>query len=97
MPPGVWPPWLDQVIAAGLRTGDPLLPDDDRLRLGPLKIISDGSLNTGTAWCREHPVGAPNLSLAELTELQARARAAGLDVATHAIGDAAVDAALTAY
>lgn len=88
---------LDDVIAAGLRTGDPLLPDDDRLRLGPLKIISDGSLNTGTAWCREHPVGAPNLSLAELTALQARAHAAGLEVATHAIGDAAVEAALTAY
>ncbi len=88
---------LDDVIASRLRTGDPLLPDDHRLRLGPLKIISDGSLNTGTAWCREHPVGEPNLSLAELTDLQARARAAGLEVATHAIGDAAVGAALTAY
>jgi hypothetical protein len=98
---------LDPVLAEGLRTGDPLLPDrGDRLRMGPLKIISDGSLNTGTAWCHQpyaagahpdHPAGAPNLDLAELTGLLARADASGLEVATHAIGDAAVAAALTAY
>ena len=96
----------EPVLAAGLRTGDRLVPDDDRLTMGPLKIISDGSLNTGTAWCHhpyvtgaapDHPAGAPNLGLPELTHLLARAHAAGLEVATHAIGDAAVDAALTAY
>jgi hypothetical protein len=97
---------LDPVLAEGLRTGDPLVPGDDRLRMGPLKIISDGSLNTGTAWCHQpyaagaapdRPAGAPNLDLAELTGLLARADGAGLRVATHAIGDAAVAAALTAY
>lgn len=96
----------EPVLAAGLRTGDRLVPGDDRLTMGPLKIISDGSLNTGTAWCHhpyvtgaapDHPAGAPNLGLRELTRLLARAHAAGLEVATHAIGDAAVDAALTAY
>jgi predicted amidohydrolase YtcJ len=58
----------EPVLAAGLRTGDRLVPDDDRLRMGPLKIISDGSLNTGTAWCHhpyvtgaapDHPAGSP--------------------------------------
>ena len=97
---------LDAVLDEGLRTGDLLVAGDDRLRMGPLKIISDGSLNTGTAWCHQpyvahvdpaHAAGAPNLDLAELSELLGRAHAHGLDVATHAIGDAAVDAALTAY
>lgn len=98
---------LDDVLAAGLRTGD-ALPGcaDDRATMGPLKIISDGSLNTRTAWCcepyadahrLEHPVGQPNLSGAELRDLLARAHAGGLEVATHAIGDAAVAEALAAY
>jgi len=97
---------LDAVIAAGLRTGDVLPGSPELITMGPLKVISDGSLNTGTAWCHQpyaggaepgHPAGAPNLDLAQLTELVARAHQAGLETATHAIGDAAVDAALTAY
>jgi predicted amidohydrolase YtcJ len=96
---------LDDVIAAGLRTGDSLA-GDPRLTMGPLKIISDGSLNTRTAWCcepygdahrLEHPSGQPNLSGIELREQLARAHAGGLEVATHAIGDAAVQEALAAY
>ncbi|MFW6773000.1 amidohydrolase [Nocardioides sp. CPCC 205120] len=104
---------LDDVLRLGLRTGDVLPgvadvtgPGDDRLTMGPLKIISDGSLNTRTAWCcepyadahrLEYPAGQPNLSGAELHELLARAHAAGLEVATHAIGDAAAAAALATY
>lgn len=91
---------LDDVIAAGLRTGDPV-DGHDRLRVGPLKVISDGALTTGTAWCCEayagtHPPthGAPNQSPEELRELLARADAAGLEVAVHAIGDRAVGVAL---
>ncbi len=96
---------LDDVIAAGLRTGTPL-GDDPLLTMGPLKIISDGSLNTRTAWCCDpyadadrlvHAHGAPNQSGAELVSLMSRARDAGLQVATHAIGDAAVTGALDAY
>ena len=97
---------LDPVLAEGLRTGDRLVAGDERLTMGPLKVISDGSLNTATAWCHDpyvagshpdHPAGAPNVELPALTHLLARAHAAGLETATHAIGDAAVDAALTAY
>ena len=106
---------LDEVVGAGLRTGDSLLDvhgpgADDRLTMGPLKIISDGSLNTRTAWCcepygdsstnpalLEHPAGLPNQSGAELRALLGRAGGAGLEVATHAIGDAAVADALQAY
>jgi predicted amidohydrolase YtcJ len=97
---------LDDVIAAGLRTGDALPGCDERATMGPLKIISDGSLNTRTAWCcepyadahrLEYPAGQANLSGAELRDLLARAHAHGLEVATHAIGDAAVAEALGAY
>ena len=97
---------LEEVVGARLRTGDVLPGADARLTMGPLKIISDGSLNTRTAWCcepyadgsrLEHPAGAANLSEAELGALLARAHMSGLEVATHAIGDAAVTAALDAY
>lgn len=92
---------LEEVIASGLRTGDRLLPDDDRLTMGPLKIISDGSLNTRTAWCCEPyadgGLGAANQSAEELHRLITRASTSGLEVATHAIGDAAVAHALDVY
>ena len=97
---------LDEVLEAGLRTGDPLPGCDERMTMGPLKIISDGSLNTRTAWCcepyadahrLEYPTGQPNLSGDELRDLLKRAHGGGLEVATHAIGDAAVAEALAAY
>ena len=97
---------LEDVIAAGLRTGDTLPGCDGRATTGPLKIISDGSLNTRTAWCcqpyadahrLEYPCGQPNLSGDELRTLLARAHRSGLEVATHAIGDAAVAEALASY
>ena len=97
---------LEDVIAAGLRTGDALPGCDGRATMGPLKIISDGSLNTRTAWCcepyadahrLEYPSGQPNLSGDELRALLARAHESGLEVATHAIGDAAVAEALASY
>jgi predicted amidohydrolase YtcJ len=93
---------LDATIAAGLRTGDVLPGSPEQITMGPLKIISDGSLNTRTAWCCEEyadgsGTGAPNQSSAELTGLLDRAHTHGLEVATHAIGDQALRDALTAY
>ncbi|MBA2463377.1 MAG: amidohydrolase family protein [Nocardioidaceae bacterium] len=97
---------LEDVIGTGLRTGATIPGCDDRATMGPLKIISDGSINTRTAWCcapyagtrpLEHPCGQPNLSADELRRLMIRAHSAGLEVATHAIGDAAVAEALAAY
>lgn len=108
----VYPERLDEVLAAGLRSGDPLTPADPRqgpgglARMGPLKIISDGSLGTRTAYCCDPYVGAAelpfpsgvlNYARGELLDLAARARAAGLEVALHAIGDAAVAQALDVF
>ncbi len=97
---------LDEAVGLGLRTGDPLVPGHPLVRMGPLKVISDGSLNTLTAWCcepyvggerLEHPCGRPNLSPEHLVEVMGRARDAGLTAAIHAIGDAAVEAAIDAF
>ncbi len=93
---------LDEVISAGLRSGDPL---GGLAVMGPLKIISDGSLNTRTAHClspfadaggSDHPRGKQNVSPDELRDLLARATRNGLDVAVHAIGDAALRIAVDA-
>ncbi|MEX0426012.1 amidohydrolase [Nocardioides sp. DS6] len=94
---------LDGLLSARLRTGDPVPEvESGLLTVGPLKIISDGSLGTRTAWCCEPYAdsgshGAPNQSPDELRALLATATAHGLEVATHAIGDRAVAEALAAY
>ncbi|MCW2834791.1 MAG: amidohydrolase, partial [Nocardioides sp.] len=96
---------LADVLARGLSSGQPL-GDDPRLTMGPLKIISDGSLNTRTAWCCEpyaekavlgFPHGQPNQTPNELRALLRQAERARLDVAVHAIGDRAVTEALAAF
>ncbi|MDN5571235.1 MAG: amidohydrolase family protein [Propionibacteriaceae bacterium] len=105
--PAVYPHQLDAVIAAGLRTGDPL-GSSGLVRLGPLKVIADGSMGTRTAWCCEpyaaSPLdaapawcGAPNVAETDLVALLSRAHAAGLSAAVHAIGDRANQTALTAF
>jgi predicted amidohydrolase YtcJ len=99
---GVYPERLDDALEAGLRTGDPLVEGQDLLTMGPLKVISDGSLNTRTAWCEEpyadgSGYGAPNQTPGELRALLDRATAHGLRTAVHAIGDAACHDALAAY
>lgn len=103
---GVYPEGLEEVIAEGKRTGDAIRATDGLVTMGPLKIITDGSLNTRTAWCcqpyadageLELPVGAPNLPADELEDLLRRAHQAGLEAALHAIGDAAVATVLDAF
>lgn len=96
---------LEESIAAGLRTGDPMpgtpLAGDGTplITRGPLKIIADGSLGTASAHLAEpypaevggeHPHGIANVGPEELTALMTRAREAGYEVAIHSIGDAAI-------
>jgi predicted amidohydrolase YtcJ len=102
----VYPDHLEDVIGAGLRSGQPLPGGDGLLTMGPLKIISDGSLNTRTAFCFEPYAnsgtlrdarGVQNYRPDELTGLLSRAHESGLEVAVHAIGDAAASIALDAF
>lgn len=103
---GVYPARLEEIIALGWSTGTALPGTYGMVTQGPLKIISDGSLNTRTAWCCEpyadgadlaDPAGRANLSVAEMTALVARGHAHGLTAALHAIGDAAVSAVLEVF
>jgi predicted amidohydrolase YtcJ len=76
------------------------------LAVGPFKVITDGSLNTRTAFCvDEYPglEGQPNsrgvltVPSSELVPVLRRASAAGLLPAVHAIGDEANRLALDAF
>lgn len=102
----VWPSRLDEAVDRGLRTGDPVAGSGGLLTMGPLKIVSDGSLNTRTAYCydpypdsagRPNPCGMELVAEPELRRLLARAAAHGLDVAVHAIGDRAATLVLDAF
>ncbi|MEU9850994.1 amidohydrolase [Streptomyces sp. NPDC047985] len=79
----------------GLRTG----LGDERLRIGPLKMFTDGALMSRTAsmtanFCGHDHAGAMQFTAEELTGTAVDAAAAGWQLAVHAIGDHAVDVAL---
>ncbi|MFI6426497.1 amidohydrolase family protein [Promicromonospora sp. NPDC050880] len=102
---GVWTSWLDDVLAEGLRTGDVLPGTGGLLEQGPYKVVTDGSLNTRTAYCHDpypgltgpEAHGILSVPPAELVPLMRRAHAGGLRCAIHAIGDHANTLALDAF
>lgn len=99
---GVYPALLDRAIAEGLETGD-AIDEAGLIRMGPLKLITDGSLGTRTAACSHaypgdpHNHGVLTFDAAELFDLMTRATGSGLACAVHAIGDVAVTQALDAF
>ncbi|MGQ7349615.1 amidohydrolase family protein [Quadrisphaera oryzae] len=105
---GTYPQHLEEVLARGVRGAGALsdsAPGSAPLVVaGPLKVITDGSLNTRTACCLEpYPGRSGPGSYGELTwepdallDLLRRGRTGGLTPAVHAIGDAAVRSALDA-
>lgn len=102
---GVWREHLDGAVAHELATGDVLPWTGGLLTLGSLKVISDGSLNTRTAFCHDpYPGltgadahGVLNVGTDELVPLMAKAARAGIHCAIHAIGDRANGLALDAF
>jgi predicted amidohydrolase YtcJ len=48
---GAYVDTLDDFLAQGVRTGETMPGCGPLVTMGPLKVISDGSLNTRTAWC----------------------------------------------
>lgn len=97
---GVWEDYLDRVVREDLHTGDSL--GFPLVEQGPLKVITDGSLNTRTAYCHDPYPGTSShgiLAVApdRLVPLMAHATRHGLRSAIHAIGDAANDLALDAF
>ncbi len=90
---------IETGIDLGLRTGF----GDDWLRLGPMKVFTDGSLVGRTAAMSAPYDGEPGNSgylqadAGQLTDAIIAAHRAGWRVAAHAIGDRAIDLALDAF
>jgi len=91
---------IETGIDLGLRTGF----GDDWLRLGPMKIFTDGSLVGRTAAMTAPFDGEPagnsgylQANADDLTAMIIAAHQAGWRVAAHAIGDRAIDLALDAF
>jgi hypothetical protein len=76
---------------------------DDRLRAVGVKFFADGALGSRGAWLKQPYSDAPNTtgnrlhSDAELRQLEGTAAAAGFQIATHAIGDAANAQVISTY
>ena len=89
---------LEGFLSTGWRTGDGV----PYFHIGPLKIITDGSLGGRTALLRGEYTDAPGLygvlihDREELNDLVWAAHHAGMQVAAHAIGDGALDVCLDA-
>ncbi|HZU13712.1 MAG TPA: amidohydrolase [Chloroflexota bacterium] len=74
----------------------------DWLRIGATKIFADGALSTGTAAVRRPYAGTDDHGIFiwdrdTLHSMVGRAHRAGWQVATHALGDAAIELILDAY
>lgn len=97
---GTYPDHLTALIDSGWHSGEQLTP---LLTVGPLKVITDGSLGTRTAACTQpypgdvHGHGLLTVPPDELRALMTQASAAGISCAIHAIGDLANTHALDAF
>jgi hypothetical protein len=88
--------YLHQLVELGLSTGF----GDNRIKIGAVKILADGSLGARTA-ALKHPYNdAPDVdgmllfSRKQLESIVKTAHEAGLQVAIHAIGDRTIDIVL---
>lgn len=90
---------LQDFLAAGCNTG----VGSDRFRIGPLKLMGDGSLGARTARLSRPYADAPDtrglliFSQEELDGMIACANEHGMQAAVHTIGDGCLDAVLDAY
>ena len=95
----VYTQFLDRAVELGFSTGQLL---SELLSVGRYKVLTDGSLNTRTAYCVDPYPGTDDRGLLEISPeaLQTRMRQAwlaGLEPTVHAIGDAALTVALNAF
>ena len=99
---GIYTQHLQRAIDEGLRTGQRI---DELITVGRYKVLTDGSLNTRTAYCYdEYPGleghqsrGMLTLPPDELIPLMRLARDHGIVPAVHAIGDHANSLVLDAF
>jgi predicted amidohydrolase YtcJ len=100
---GIYTQHLDRAIELGMRTGRRI---NELVTVGMYKVLTDGSLNTRTAFCHdEYPGlegqkdsrGLQTVTPEELLPLMRRASDAGIIPDVHAIGDRANTLALDAF
>lgn len=90
---------LREFLDAGYRTGW----GDDRFKIGPLKLLTDGSLGGRTAFLSRPYQDDPNhrgiavFSQEELDRLIITAHIRGMQLVCHGIGDAAINRILDSY
>ena len=88
--------YLDDLIKSERMTGW----GDDRVQVGPLKLFQDGSLGARTAAMLEPYHDSPDekgvliFSQQELDDIIEKAHKKGMQIAVHAIGDAAITSTL---
>jgi len=87
---------IQHFLDAGYYTGY----GTEKFKLGPLKLLSDGSLGARTAYLNEPysdmqaTKGIPLFTQQELDDMIGKCHKAGMQVAIHAIGDGAIDMVL---
>ena len=90
---------LREFVEAGNVTG----VGTDRFKIGPLKLLGDGSLGSRTAFLSRpyaddpSTCGLPVFTQELLDEMIGYANAHGMQIAVHAIGDGCLDRVLKAY
>jgi predicted amidohydrolase YtcJ len=91
--------FIDSMIAAGVRTG----LGDEWVRVGAMKMVSDGSISERTAHLSTAYEGRPNdfgiqvMKEEELYEFGKKAQLAGWQIGTHSNGDVGIDTTLRVY
>jgi predicted amidohydrolase YtcJ len=100
---GIYTQHLQRAIDEGLRTGDAI---DELITVGRYKVLTDGSLNTRTAYCYDEYPGLEGQDLSrgmltlppdELIPLMRLAHEHGIVPDVHAIGDHANSLVLDAF
>lgn len=90
---------LHEFLDQGYRTGT----GSDRFRIGPLKLLGDGSLGARTAYLSQGYADAPEergipiFSQEAFDEMITLAHRNGMQIAIHAIGDGILDRILASY
>ena len=92
----MYPERLEDAIEAGWKTGVELPGSDGLGHVGAMKMISDGSLNTRSAYCsmpysgiRPETYGTLSYAPEQIESYMRLAVEHGFDIACHAIGDEA--------
>lgn len=90
---------LERFLEKGYRTGD----GSRRFRIGPVKLIGDGSLGARTAWMRTPYADDPSTcgmgiyTAEQMERMIGLAHRSGMQIAVHCIGDACLEQVLGAY